>query len=55
MIAMFKRTRPEPPAQPVFTERYIAALNGHTPEEWAALPEIARKDAREHVAWTVKA
>lgn len=37
------------------SERVVAALNGHTPEEWAALPEIARKDAREHVAWTVRA
>ncbi len=48
---MFKRTRPAPPAPLPFTERYIAALNGHTPEEWEALPELARKDAREHVAW----
>ena len=39
--------------RPVFTERYIAALNGKTEAEWAALPELARKDARENVAWKV--
>ncbi|MCO4257380.1 hypothetical protein [Pseudarthrobacter cellobiosi] len=52
MIGWFRRRRPaQVPARPDFSERYIAALNGFTPEEWEALPELARKDAREHVAW----
>lgn len=51
MIKWFKRRRPAPPVEQAFTERYIAALNGFTPEEWEALPELARRDCREHVAW----
>lgn len=54
MIVWFRSTRPSPPPQPEFSERYVAALNGYTPEQWEALPELARKDAREHVAWRLK-
>lgn len=55
MIAWFRRTRPSPPPQTSTSDRLVAALSGYTPEQWEALPELARKDAREHVAWKLVA
>ena len=38
MFVWFRRTRPTTPVEPDFSERYIAALNGFTPEQWETLP-----------------
>lgn len=55
MIRVFKRRRPQPePAQTSTSDRLVAAYNGYTPEQWEALPELARKEAREHVAWRLR-
>lgn len=35
-------------------DEYVAELSGYTMEQWADLPEIARKDAREQVAWEAR-
>lgn len=56
VLRWFRRTRPAPPPEPLPTsERVIAALCGYTPEQWQALPEQARRDCRETVAWEVRA
>ena len=34
-------------------DRMIAAFSGFTPEQWAALPELVRRDHREHVTWNM--
>lgn len=55
MIRVFKRRRPQPePPQTSTPDRLVTALSGYTPEQWEALPELARKNAREHVAWKLR-
>ena len=49
----FFRRKTTQPATPTISgeDKYIAALSGYTPEQWAALPSLARHDAREHITW----
>jgi hypothetical protein len=44
-----KPTQPAPTIDPA--DRLIAAFSGFTEKEWAALPELARRDHREHITW----
>lgn len=54
MLNFFRRNLPAHRAQPVTIapeDRLIAAHSGFTEAQWLALPELARKDAREHIVW----
>lgn len=52
MMRGFFRRQPKPATPTISGEdRLIAALSGYTPEQWAALPSLARHDAREHITW----
>lgn len=49
----WRRNKPAPAPRIAPEDRLIAAYSGFTPEQWMALPELARKDAREHVTWNL--
>ena len=53
MMRDFFRRKTTQPATPTISgeDKYIAALSGYTPEQWAQLPSLARRDAREHITW----
>jgi len=47
----WRRNKPAPIVSIDPADRLIAAYAGFTPSEWAELPELVRRDHREHVAW----
>lgn len=52
MRDFFRRKPAHTPApQTSSSDRVVAALNGYTETQWHQLSELARVDAREHVAW----
>ena len=51
MRDFFRRKTTQPAPTISGEDKYIAALSGYTPEQWAALPSLARHDAREHITW----
>lgn len=53
MLKFFKRNRPTPaPTEPTISipDLLVARWFGLTPEQWAAMPAIARVDKRESYA-----
>lgn len=48
----WRRSKPAP-AEPLIApgDRLIAAYSGFTPEQWAQLPELVKRDHREHITW----
>jgi hypothetical protein len=47
----WRRNKTAPAPQIAPEDRLIAAYSGFTEAEWMSLPELARKDAREHIIW----
>jgi len=53
MRDFFRHKKQAPSVSVDPADRLIAAYAGFTPNEWAALPELVRRDHREHVTWNL--